>query len=230
MALRKGREAFTLVELLVVIAIIGILAGLLLPMVNSARKAAKITMAASMLSSLETALAEYQKDTGVYPPEVGSGNLDKCSETLYFYLSGLTVDSPDTGKRKAFRLERKTAKPYFDFKRDYMGNHDGDEYYEAIDPWGSPWIYIRGMYPGKASTWSRLGDPDDRRPFHRKNSYDLYSVGPDLKTGKKFTVSGDMYKQGPSNEKGFYYQAGNEYEDGLNTADARYSLDDIANF
>jgi len=103
MVLKEGRSGFTLAELLVVIAIIGMLAGFLLPVVGNARQAAKITLAKSVLSNLQAALADYFKDHGLYPPEYLPGKLDKCSETLYFYLSGMDVDSPRPAMRSSLR-------------------------------------------------------------------------------------------------------------------------------
>jgi len=225
MKTRAGRKGFTLVELLVVIAILGILAGFLLPAVSKSREAAKVVATRAMLDGLKIAISDYFKDNGVYPPEKDE-RLDKCSECLYFYLSGQDITSPKENVRDNLQKERSTAKVYYDFTTNDLADHDDDGYYEVIDSWGQPWLYVRGAYPGKPSTSSGMGK--DGKPWHRKSSFDLYSVGPDGKTGSKFKANSRMFEYGPSNGLSFYKMAGDEYGDGLNTE--KGSEDDIANF
>jgi prepilin-type N-terminal cleavage/methylation domain-containing protein len=70
--------AFTLVELIVVIAIIAILAGLLLPALNAARKSARKTSCKSNLRQIGMALSMYADDWEMYPfGELKAGLYDR---------------------------------------------------------------------------------------------------------------------------------------------------------
>ena len=60
-------RAFTLVELLVVIAILGILVSLVTAGAQAARRRGAITKAKTTIAALETAIAMYEGDMGLYP-------------------------------------------------------------------------------------------------------------------------------------------------------------------
>lgn len=85
------RNAFTLVELLVVITIIGILAGLLLPAVNSAREAARRSQCGVNQRNLALAAIQHENTKGQLP-----GVIDK-----YGFFNGAN-DPTDPGVMAGF--------------------------------------------------------------------------------------------------------------------------------
>ena len=67
------RSAFTLVEMLLVLVILATLAAIVIPKMAGRSQQAKVTAAASQISSLEMALDAFEVDNGYYPK---SGGLD----------------------------------------------------------------------------------------------------------------------------------------------------------
>ncbi len=68
------KQAFTLVEMLVVIAIIGILAGILLPVLSSVRTKAKVAQAKMEMGQIENAVIAYSTEYGRMPASQAAAN------------------------------------------------------------------------------------------------------------------------------------------------------------
>ena len=71
---RRGQAAFTLVEMLLVLVILATLAAIVVPKLAGKSQQAKTTAALAQISSLETALDNFEVDNGYYPK---SGALDE---------------------------------------------------------------------------------------------------------------------------------------------------------
>jgi prepilin-type N-terminal cleavage/methylation domain-containing protein/prepilin-type processing-associated H-X9-DG protein len=76
---RSHRQGFTLIELLVVISIIGILVGLLLPAIQSAREAGRRAQCQSNMHNIALAVLSYINTNNAFPP---AGEFGEDATTL----------------------------------------------------------------------------------------------------------------------------------------------------
>lgn len=107
--IRHPRAAFTLIELMVAISIIALLVGLLLPAINSSRRAARIAQVKSDIGVLEGALAQFQSKFGEYPPS-----------RITLYQDGTGWNASNAEARRSKAIIRKYW-PQFDFSSDGAG-------------------------------------------------------------------------------------------------------------
>ena len=144
---------FTLIELLIVIAIIAILAGMLLPALNSARSKSRSINCLSNLKGIGTALSQYTADYNGYGPR-NEGNLvstgeGKWEDILLPYVSNLTVKDMGSFVKRDTGQWRPVI-PIFRCP-------------ERNDEWYDPYHRIRNY-----SINGFMGGRDPSLPWHRK--------------------------------------------------------------
>ncbi|WP_309397946.1 type II secretion system protein [Cerasicoccus maritimus] len=135
-------RGFTLVELLTVVAIIGILAGILIPVVGGAKKNALKAKTKAQFSGWATALEAYKNEYGHYP-KIGSlateGELvlDGGSKSQDF-MKALSGRDPSTGERDT--SENRKAIGFYSFGDSEL--QEGTDYV-LVDAFGNPNIHIK---------------------------------------------------------------------------------------
>lgn len=142
-AKEKGRRlsvfGFTLIELLVVVTIIGLLAGLLLPVITGAIKRGEIAKAQHEVMALATAIQQYQAEYNFFPGQTTANSSsdffykkDNVSDlkNLLWTLQGTNInDGTWSNPRKLVFLE----------VDQHSVGASGAYNNCFVDPWGNPY-------------------------------------------------------------------------------------------
>lgn len=116
----RCRTGFTLIELLTVIAIIGILAGILIPVVGGAKKSALKAQSRAQFSGYATALEQYKSEYGYFPQistlndNGGPIDLADNAEDFIKALSARDKDGNKLSDEDRKKLNRKNI-PFYSF-------------------------------------------------------------------------------------------------------------------
>lgn len=128
------QSGFTLIELLMVIAIIGILAGILIPVIGKVREQANIAASKATISQYLNAIEAFRGEYSYYPfsaESISNGRFDlrtvANSKLFYETLSGRDIGNPETrvqtgGNRRGIS--------FYTFSQDELA--DGDFVAEGV--------------------------------------------------------------------------------------------------
>ena len=141
----RRRCGFTLIELLVVIAIIGILAGILLPVLAGMKGKAKVKQAQVDIANLATAIQHYESEYSRFPSPLPAGE-----DGTFGNVPGAKADNSDVirilrdipeGVNDAHK-KNPQHNNYLDGPKEVTGSIHGigrdDRIYR--DPWGTPFV------------------------------------------------------------------------------------------
>lgn len=142
-------RGFTLVELLTVIAIIGVLAGILIPVVGAARKTANKAKTRAQFNQWGTALQSYRTEYGYWPQistwatSTSDAKIElETTSTSEDFVKALT-GRPITGTSFDANLNRRRI-PFYTFSESEWFRDSADEPIpgRVADAFGNPDIHV----------------------------------------------------------------------------------------
>lgn len=151
--MRTRSRAFTLIELLVVIAVIGLLAGLLVPAVQSSREAARRFTCVNSLRQMGLAMQNYASTHDSFP----------SGETYYGYSLHVSLlpGLEQTNLYDCINFDVVAPEAYF--KNDTLRNLNFSTFWCPSDPMAGPTAPTARVWPGMTNYAGCMGD--DRVPL-----------------------------------------------------------------
>ncbi len=162
------KHTFTLIELLMTVAIVVILAGILIPSVNSAIKKGQQAKAKAEIVTLVNAIKQYENTYNRLPKYTENTSMDVPENLIKALQGDATVDPKAKNPRKIKFLDKRNT---------------GAGKYE--DPWGENYIIIFSTTESIALESIYAGDLTHATIYE---SVVIWSKGPDKKPNTKDDV------------------------------------------
>jgi len=191
------QRGITMIELLVVLAIIGLLATIAYSVYSGHVFRAKIAATASEIHQLELACAQYEVDTGQYPPSssgtrLAPGPIDPvnvpgegaigCGYMVTALVGSLSGDPHNP-------IDLRWNGPYLELDRARLGTITGEPLdptqpyrmpqVQLLDRWGNPYYYIRSAdYLTFGGTRVPSSGPFAAEYWYNPSTIQIVSFGP----------------------------------------------------
>jgi general secretion pathway protein G len=155
---QSNQKGFTLIEVLVVAAIIGVLAGILVPLIFDRVEEAKISRAEADIKNIASAILLFHKDTGTWPYCNTNG-----APTQYFERLD-SSNSTDPGYSGANWPNGQTD-TFYNHLTSNTRNYTSwnGPYIETVeeDPWGNEYrLWARGFSNANEHAWVVSAGPN----------------------------------------------------------------------
>ena len=190
--MRDGQRGFTLIELLVVIAIIGILVGLLMPMLSGARDKAKVVATKNMINQMVVSIENFKMDYNMYPWDLNDATINPTDNDPMKIVAAIVIvelaptnnliTDPDSVPHGMTNLIINTAREtYLEIPKKHIGPRTSDKR-TLVDSWDLPYLIRFNVRTKGPTVWSRGpdGNHDTTDPFAGDNKDNIFNVTPEF--------------------------------------------------